>query len=144
MSISLKSISVYYCHKYSSLMSAVLSTVTCIAWPGQVNSKPVLSDHSKIDKTKVLKTHCSLIQVESIAECPLGAFCNTFDLHKAVVRLEKQFWSFLSCHFRQVLLCIHVIRRTRFLPRSECVSQHTIIILEMFWAYGVRIEKDYY
>ena len=22
-----------------------------------------------------------LIKVESIAECPLGAFCNTFDLH---------------------------------------------------------------
>ena len=43
--------------------------------------KPVLSDHSKIDKTKVLKTNGSLMKVESIAECSLGAFCNTFDLH---------------------------------------------------------------
>ena len=35
----------------------------------------------KIDKTKVLKTNGSLMKVESIAECSLGAFCNTFDLH---------------------------------------------------------------
>ena len=43
--------------------------------------KPVLSGPSKIDKTKVLKTDGTLMQVESIAECSLGAFCNTFDLH---------------------------------------------------------------
>ena len=42
--------------------------------------KPDLG-HSIIDKTKVLKTDGSLMQVESIAECSLGAFCNTFDLH---------------------------------------------------------------
>ena len=38
--------------------------------------KPVLSGHSKIDKTKSLKTNGSLMKVESI-----GAFCNIFDLH---------------------------------------------------------------
>ena len=43
--------------------------------------KPVLSGHLKIDKTMVLKTNGSLMKVESIAECSLGAFCNTFDLH---------------------------------------------------------------
>ena len=43
--------------------------------------KPVLSGYSKIDKTKVLKINDSLMKVESIAECSLGAFCNTFDLH---------------------------------------------------------------
>ena len=44
--------------------------------------KPVLSGLSKIDKTKFLMTNSSLMKVESIAECsPLGAFCNTFDLH---------------------------------------------------------------
>ena len=41
----------------------------------------VLNGHSKIDKTKVLKTNGSLMKVESIAECSLGAFCNTFELH---------------------------------------------------------------
>ena len=35
----------------------------------------------KIDKTKVLNTNGSLMKVEPIAECSLGAFCNTFDLH---------------------------------------------------------------
>ena len=43
--------------------------------------KAVLSDHSKIDKTKVFKTNGSLMKVESIAECSKRAFCNTFDLH---------------------------------------------------------------
>ena len=43
--------------------------------------KPVLRGHSKIDKTKIFKTNGSLMKVESIAECSLGAFCNTFDLH---------------------------------------------------------------
>ena len=43
--------------------------------------KPVLSGYSKIDKTKILKINGSLMKVESIAECSLGAFCNTFDLH---------------------------------------------------------------
>ena len=43
--------------------------------------KPVLSGHLKIDKTKILKKNGSLMKVESIAECSLGAFCNTSDLH---------------------------------------------------------------
>ena len=52
---------------------SLLSTITV---------KSVLSDHLKIDKTKVLKTKgSSLMKVKSIAECSLGAFCNTFDLH---------------------------------------------------------------
>ena len=42
---------------------------TCLKWP------------LKIDKTNVLMTNGSLMKVESIAECFLGAFCNTFDLH---------------------------------------------------------------
>ena len=46
-----------------------------------ITVKPVLSGHSKIDKTKVLKTNGSLMKVKGIAECSLGAFCNTFDLY---------------------------------------------------------------
>ena len=42
--------------------------------------KPVLSGHSKIDNTKVLKTNGSLMKGESIAEC----------LHKAISGLENQ------------------------------------------------------
>ena len=55
--------------------------------------KPALRGQSKIDKTKLLKTNGSLMKVESIAECSHGAFCNTFDLHKAKICLENQFWS---------------------------------------------------
>ena len=67
--------------------------------------KPVLRGHSKIDETKVLKTDGSLMKVESIAECPLGAFCNTFDLHYAIIGLENQYIAFfLSDSLRQVLL----------------------------------------
>ena len=36
--------------------------------------KPVLSSHSKIAKTKVLKTNGSLMKVKSIAESSFGAF----------------------------------------------------------------------
>ena len=43
--------------------------------------KPVLSGHSKIDKTTVIKTNGSIMKVKSIAECSFGALCNTFDLH---------------------------------------------------------------
>ena len=67
--------------------------------------KLALRGHSKIDKTKVLKTNGSLMKIKSIAECSLGAFCNTFDLYKAMTSLEKQFLVFLlSGRLRQVLL----------------------------------------
>ena len=48
---------------------------------GMLFSVEVFSGHSKIDKTKFLQTNGSLMKVDSIAECSLGAFCNTFDLH---------------------------------------------------------------
>ena len=36
---------------------------------------------------------------------PLGAFCNTFDLHLVIICIENQFLMFLlSGHLRQVLL----------------------------------------
>ena len=31
------------------------------------------------------------MKVKSIAECSLGAFCNTFDLHLVIIGHEKQF-----------------------------------------------------
>ena len=53
--------------------------------------KPVLSSHSKKDKTQVLKTSVSLMKVESIAECSTGVFCNTFKRHEAIICLENIF-----------------------------------------------------
>ena len=70
--------------------------------------KLVLSGHSKTDKSNVLKTYGSLMNVESIAECSLGAFCNTFDLHEAINGLENEILVFfLSDHLRQVILYVY-------------------------------------
>ena len=67
--------------------------------------KPVTGGHSKTDKTKIIMTNSSLMKVESFAECSLGAFCNTFDLHLAIIGLKKQFLVFyLSGRLRQILL----------------------------------------
>ena len=41
--------------------------------------KPDLSDHSEVDKAKILMTNGSLMKVESIAECSLeNQFCSSF------------------------------------------------------------------
>ena len=47
------------------------------------------------------------MKVESIAECSMGAFCNTFDLHYVIIGLEKNtifFVFFLSVLLRQVFM----------------------------------------
>ena len=51
-------------------ISVKLFSILIISFRGDV--------HSKIDKTKILMTNGSLMQVESMAEC---SPCNTFDLH---------------------------------------------------------------
>ena len=63
-------------------------------------SETCLKQPLKHNKSKVLKTGGSLVQVKSIAECS-GAFCNSFDLHYVIIGLEN---IFLSDHLRQVLL----------------------------------------
>ena len=98
-------------------------------WPKHF-VKPVLSGHSKADKSKVFKANGSWMKVESIAECSLGAFCNTFNLHKGIIRLENQFLVFfLSGHWRQVLL---------YFDHSECKmvekAQLQYLQLESIWA----------
>ena len=60
------------------------STVeTCVKWP------------LKNRRNKGLMTKCSLMKVESIAECNIS----TFDLHLAIIVLEKQFSVFLRMAF---------------------------------------------
>ena len=44
-------------------------------------SKICLKQPLKKDKTRLLITFGSLMKVKRIAECSLGAFCKTFDLH---------------------------------------------------------------
>ena len=35
-------------------------------------------------------TNGSLMKVESIGECSIGAFCNSFDLHLAIISLQSK------------------------------------------------------
>ena len=50
--------------------------------PGcKVTVKPVLSDQPKMRPKIGFQDQLSLNAGQSIAECSLGAFCNTFDLH---------------------------------------------------------------
>ena len=68
------------------------------------------------------------MKVESIAECSLGAFCNTFDLHYAIIGLEKQnnFLSFLSGLLRQVLLyTVQWLFNLRSLKKNSDRPTHT-------------------
>ena len=46
-----------------------------------IYSETCLKRPLKIDKTNFLLEKGRLMKVESIAECSLGAFCNTVDLH---------------------------------------------------------------
>ena len=69
---------------------------------------------AKIVKTKILKTNGSLMKVEGIAEC-LGAFCNTFQLHLAIIGLENQF---------SVLLQVAVLQR------FYCTTKCTVLVTE--------------
>ena len=56
---------------------------------GEQNAvKPVLSGHSKRSPKLYFKADYRSMQVKSVAECSLGAFCNTFDLHSATIFLE--------------------------------------------------------
>ena len=45
------------------------------------NCKTFVKQPLKNRQNKDLNDNCSLMKVESIAECSKGAFCNTFDLH---------------------------------------------------------------
>ena len=47
-----------------------------------IKVKPVISCHSKMEK-KVLKTNGSLMKVDCIAECSLGAFCKTLSNNRS-------------------------------------------------------------
>ena len=52
-----------------------------------ITVKPVLSSHSKIDKTKVLMTDYCLMQVKSIAEClSLNAVQSTAESYRLILQ----------------------------------------------------------
>ena len=77
------------------------------------------------------------MKVKSIAECSLGAFCNTFDLHLVIIGLENQFLVFLlSGCLRQALLisflevtcCLLIIFASNLDPDQELKTSVLICI----------------
>ena len=57
-----------------------LIRVHSVCFSDKVTVIPALSGHSKIDKTKILKTNGSLMKIESIAECsPCNTMPNLFE-----------------------------------------------------------------
>ena len=63
----------------------------------KVTVKPAKNCHSKIVKTKISMTNCSLMKVKSfrILIAPFGAFCKTLDLHLVKNGLGNQLLVFL-------------------------------------------------
>ena len=59
----------------------------------ELYNKTCLKRHSKIDKTKVLKTYGSLMKVESIAECSPWSILQYF-WPALIISLENQFFVF--------------------------------------------------
>ena len=52
-------------------------------------------------------TNGSLMKVEVLQNAPFGAFCNTFDLHYAIIGLENQFSVFLGAAVLHRFYCYH-------------------------------------
>ena len=115
--------------------------------PGIV--KPVLSSHSKKDKTKVLKADCSLVQVKSIAKCSLGVFCNTFDLHKVIIGLENQFLVFffewpLKTRFTILIAPLSDIPMfyIKYLTNSQCTKFKCMLVQLRKLLYGCTYVRE--
>ena len=88
--------------------------------------KPVLSGHSKIDKTKILKTNGSLMKVESIAECSPWSVQQYFWPALSNNRSWKPILVFfLSDRLRQVLLYIFTFQCSWY---SQCQILYLTIL----------------
>ena len=76
------------------------------------------------------------MQVESIAECSLGAFCNNFDLHYGIIHLEKtnNFFTFLSSLLRQ-----YTMRKVN----KQCLldTPRTVRVSEKAWQVIVQTSR---
>ena len=65
------------------------------------------------------------MKVKSIAECSLGAFCNTCDLHQAIIGLENQFLVFSLCGRLRLVLLYPFLCRTSGLEVMKIGEEKT-------------------
>ena len=95
---------------YTGLSESILvRTVENLATWLICTVKPVLSGHSEIDKTKVLKTHYHLMHVKSIAECSKGEHPEILLTCIKQLSVLKTNFDLLSGRSRQILLYIQGI-----------------------------------
>ena len=80
--------------------------------------------HSANLALNVLKTDGSLMQVESIAECSLGAFCNTLTCIKQELVFKTNFGLLLSGFLRHVYCIV-----TLMMSNHVCLSCPATIYL---------------
>ena len=80
-----------------------------------IHSETCLKQSLKNRQNKGLIKSCgTLMQVKSTANCSMGAFCNTFDLHKGISHLKNLFFVLFwvaatrqSCGFTVKLYQLH-------------------------------------
>ena len=70
-------------------------TIQYVVQCSMMYGKTCVNGHSKIDKTKIFMTNVASRRSRVLQNAPLGAFCNTFDLHLAIISLENQLFAFM-------------------------------------------------
>ena len=70
---------------------------------------------------------------------PLGAFCNTIDLHEAIIGLENQFWSFWGWPFYTGL-----IRRSTTTITGRLLITWRSAIFQFYPSYSVGFSHRYW
>ena len=80
----------------------------------------------------------SLMKVESIAECSLGAFCNTFDLHYAIIGLDSiqvHLKSYFTTQYFKSFFTLLLYIIVHVLPYMQ-LNSHVIRVLKILSTYN--------
>ena len=78
-------------------------------------------------------TNGSLMKVESIANAPLEAFCNTVDLHKAIIGIDLQFFVFLRDAVLHRFYCI-----LQLFPITKPSFQNMLLFIVFYILYLLK------
>ena len=70
--------------------------------------------------SKILMTNGSLRKVKSIAECSIGAFYNTFDLHSAIIGLKTNF--FFEWQLKTSFIAVRVFTGSDLITGSDQIG----------------------
>ena len=106
-----------------SLHLSLTKNDSCV-YPRTVNvySKTCVKRPLKNRHTNILSTNGILMKVISVAECSLGAFCNTFDLHYAIIGNENYFSVFLRVTILHRFYCNCTVYCELFAMLRQCYT----------------------